>query len=101
MTKYELKSIGCWSLFKFYGVLGLVAGLFILLMALFASSRLLTMGFSIDTVVQLENIVSSIWTALGAWILFGLITGICAGICGLIYNLVAAAVGGITVKLEN
>ena len=101
MKAYQLKRIGAGSVFKFNLCVGFVIGLI-------ASAVLLVVGYSLKNLgLELGTFRSTLGAGAGlvgailVSVVYGLLAGIAGAVVALLYNLFAAAVGGITIKLDD
>lgn len=101
MKRYEIKSIGILSLFKFYTVLGFAISLIMLIVVILAGNFFNNLGLGINSNVFSLNICSNFLGGLLICLIYGIASGAVAVICGLIYNLFAAAIGGVIIKLRD
>ncbi len=108
MSKYEIKRLDVWSLTKFMAVWGLVIGFIIglvsaILLSLF--NPLIYVGVNDIGSLPVDIAGLGTFTAAVLIIVYPIISGIIglvAGvITGLLYNFVAALVGGIQVQLTE
>ena len=105
MKSYEIKRIGTGSVFKFYFVIGVVVGLITCIVILITGASLSQIGIQLGTFslkgggpLQVGGAVAGL--VIGS-LAYGLLTGIAGSIMALIYNVFAAAVGGIIIKLND
>ncbi|HEX2952512.1 MAG TPA: hypothetical protein VHR47_00840 [Bacillota bacterium] len=101
MKKYEIKSIGAGSVFRFYFVIGIVIGVIgsIVLLATGASPK--DFGLDFGFVNRIGSVGLAIVTAVVGSIVDGLLCGLGGTILAVIYNIFAAGVGGITIRLVD
>jgi predicted membrane-bound spermidine synthase len=96
MKTYELKKISLASVFKLFGGMFLIVGLII---GLFFSS--MGAGFLPKDSPLQALAAKGIVAGLIMGIIYGLIGGLVYLICAAIYNLFAAILGGIRIRLEE
>lgn len=101
MKKYEIRRLGLGSLFKLYLIIGLVIGLIVNVVLLATGYALVDVGRELGTMKELVSLGGGVVACILLAIIYGLAAGATAVIGGLIYNIFAAAVGGITVKLAE
>lgn len=105
MKSYEIRKIGAGSVFKFYFVVGVVFGLLISLIFILTGASLQSMGIHLGNLAFSNGGAFQIGAAFLGVIIgslaYGLVAGLTAAIGAFIYNIFAAAIGGITVKLND
>jgi len=99
MKKFELKSIGVGSVLRFYFALGLVIGLIGAIILLATGATPASMGLDLSFFKQVHGMVFTVLTAILCSILYGFLCGLAGLIGAIIYNIFAAAVGGISISL--
>lgn len=104
MKSYELKKIGPGSVFKFYFVVGVAFGLLMSIILLIAGANLQNIGLKLGTIGAGDGplgVGASVLGVLLTSLAYGLMVGVISAIGAFIYNLFAAAIGGIVVKLND
>jgi hypothetical protein len=103
MRLLEIKRIGAASVFRFCFFLGLVFGTVTLIILLVAGVSLQRIGWQLGTVAFQEGGALQAGAAVVGVVIGSLAGGLGAGILGVIgafiYNLFAAVVGGIVIKI--
>lgn len=101
MKKYEIKSIGAGSVFRFYFTIGIVIGVIgsIVLLATGASPK--DFGLDFGFMNSIGGVGIAIVSAIAGSIIYGLACGLASLVIAFIYNIFAAGVGGITVRLAD
>jgi hypothetical protein len=101
VKKYEIKSIGAGSVFRFYFALGIVIGVIgsIVLLATGASPK--DFGFDFGFMNSMSNVGIAVISAIAGSVVYGLACGLGAMVTAFIYNIFAAGVGGVTVRLVD
>jgi hypothetical protein len=104
MRNMEIKKIQIGSIFKlcFVGgaVLGLILGILVLITGSLAQNLGLPLGYSFETGSALQVGASILGVLIGS-LAYGLVNGIFGIIGAFIYNIFAAIVGGIVLKVEE
>ncbi len=103
MKSYEIKKIGPGSVFKFYFILGIVFGLLTSIILLITGATLKNIGLELGTFGASGPLQAgtAIIGVILASLAYGLMAGVLSAIGALIYNLFAAAIGGIVIKLND
>lgn len=101
MKKYEVRSMGIWSLFKFYAIVGFIIATLILFISLTAGNYLAKIGLELFNTTQAISLSTNFFQGLLACLLYGVVSGVIAALGGVIYNVFAAAVGGIIITLKD
>lgn len=104
MKSYEIRKVGPGSVFKFYFFVGVVLGLLTSIILLITRASLKTIGLEFGAFGQGGGplqVGAAIVGVILASLAYGLITGIISMVGAFIYNGLAAAVGGIVVKLND
>ncbi|MCL6615039.1 MAG: DUF3566 domain-containing protein [Firmicutes bacterium] len=101
MKNYEIKRIKVGSVFKFNLCVGFVFGLVIGMVFLIMGYTLRDLGLELGTLEGPVEIGAGILGAILASALEGLMLGAIGAILAFLYNLFAAAVGGIAVGLHD
>jgi len=101
MKTYEIKSIGAGSVFKFNLCWGFVIGLIVGLALLLMGHTLNDVGIELGTIRGALGVGTGIVGIVLASALQGIGAGIAGAIMAFFYNIFAAAVGGIKVKMEE
>lgn len=99
MKKYEVKRLGLGSLFRLYLIIGLVIGLIVNVVLLLTGIALVDVGRELGTMKELISLGGGVVACIVLAIVYGLISGVAAVVGGFIYNIFAAAVGGVSVRL--
>lgn len=101
MKKFEIKSIGAGSVFRFYFALGVVIGLIGSVIVLAAGASPADIGLDLGFIKSLHGVFFSIVTAIVCSLVYGLVCGVGGAIASFIYNIFAAAVGGVSIRLVD
>jgi len=101
MKTYEIKRIGAGSVFKFNLCVGFVVGLIAGAVLLIMGYSLTDIGLELGTLKDALGVSAGIVGAILASILQGIMAGIVGAIVAFLYNIFAAAVGGIKVRLDE
>lgn len=101
MKTYEIKRIAAGSVFKFTLSMGFVIGLIAGIVLLVMGYSLRDIGIELGTLKGALGVGAGILGAILASAFAGLTAGAAGSILVFLYNLFAAAVGGIRVKLED
>lgn len=101
MKRFEIRSIGVASCFRFLLAIGVVAGLIASIVALAMGATPKDLGLDIGVLNQSFGVGTAVVTAIIASIGYGLISGLAGIILAFLYNVFAAAVGGIMVRLNE
>ncbi|MGE5558255.1 MAG: DUF3566 domain-containing protein [Bacillota bacterium] len=101
IKKYEIRSIGLWSVLKFYALAGFLVNLVLFLLFLTAQSRLAKIGLDPAPLASSLRLNAGLWQGLLACIVNGVLAGIGAAVCAVIYNMAAAILGGVAVRLNE
>ena len=103
MKSYEIKKIEPGSVFKLYFLLGVVFGLLASIILVIAGATLKNIGLELGTFGAsgpLQAGTAIIGVVLAS-LAYGLMAGVISTIGAIIYNVFAAAIGGIVVKLDD
>ncbi len=104
MKSFEIKKISPGSVFKFYFVVGVAFGLLMSIILLITGATLQNIGLELGT-FNMDGgplqIGATIVGVILASLAYGLIAGIISSIGALIYNMFAAAIGGVVIKLSE
>lgn len=104
MKSYEIKKIGPGSVFKFYFIVGIAFGLLTSIILLIMGATLQNIGLDLGTFSTEGGplqIGAAIIGVILASLAYGLMAGVFSVIGAFIYNIFAAAVGGIVIKLND
>lgn len=101
MKKYEIRRMGLGSIFRLYLVMGLVIGLIVNVVLLLTGYALGDIGRELGTMKELISLGGGAVACVLLAVVYGLLAGVSGVVGGLLYNLFAAAVGGVTVKLAE
>lgn len=103
MKSYEIKKFNLGSVFKFYFLTGVVFGVAITIILLITGITLKNIGLELGTFrggSPLQAGAAVLGVVL-AGLAYGLLAGVFSMIGAWIYNLFAAAVGGIVIKVKD
>ncbi|MGE5529322.1 MAG: hypothetical protein ACM3X6_09300 [Patescibacteria group bacterium] len=101
MKAYEVKRIGAGSVFRFNLCVGFVVGLIAGALLLVMGYSLQDIGIELGTLKGVVGIGAGVVGALLASVLQGILAGVAGAVLAFLYNIFAAAVGGIKVKLVD
>lgn len=104
MKSYEIKRFDLGSVFKFYFVTGVVFGVAITILLLITGITLKNIGLELGTFGGEGGPLQVGAAILGVVLVglaYGLLTGVFSMIGAWIYNLFAAVVGGIVIKVKD
>ena len=101
MRAYEVKRVAAGSVFRFNFCAGFVVGLIACVVLLVLGYSLKDVGIELGTYKGFMGAGSAVLGAILGSVVNGLMAGIGGAILALIYNLFAAAVGGVTVGLDD
>lgn len=104
MKSYEIKKIGPGSVFKFYFVVGVAIGLLTSIVLLITGATLENIGLELGAFSAGGGplqVGTAIIGVILASLAYGLMAGIISAVGALIYNVFAAGIGGIVIKLSD
>lgn len=104
MKSLEIKRIGIGSCFRFGFAIGIIGGLLTCIVLLITGVSLRTIGIQLGTIAPSSGVLqvgTAIASVIIASLAFGLLSGAAGSLNAFIYNLFAAAVGGIEVKVSE
>lgn len=101
MKRFEIRSIGIASSFRFLLAVGVVAGLLASIAALAMGATPKDLGLDMGILNQGFGVGTAIVTAVIISIGYGIISGLAGIIIAFLYNLFSAAVGGIVIRINE
>jgi len=104
MRSLEVKRIGAGSCFRFGFVVGILGGLLTSIVLLLTGASLRSIGIEIGTIAPASgtlHVGAAIAGVIIACLAYGLMGGAVGALGAFIYNLFAAMVGGIEIKVSD
>lgn len=101
MKKVEVRRLGLGSVFRLFLVMGLIIGLIVSIAFFLTGHAVSAVGRDLGTMTNFMSIGNGAIACVATGIAYGLGSGITAVIGALLYNIFAAAVGGVTIRIAD